>query len=88
MKKYMAIVVLIILAISAGSIYTQLQVYSELMREERTLRAELAKEEEALAKLKKEQEHYMSDAYVQKIAREHLGLVYQDEIVFMNDTNR
>jgi len=68
--------------------YNQWQEYNKLARQEAALEAELEKENETLARLKKEKDHYMSDAYVQKIAREELGMVYQDEIVFKNENTR
>ncbi|MDD3569702.1 MAG: cell division protein FtsL [Lachnospiraceae bacterium] len=34
--------------------------------------------------LKNEQEYYTSDVYIEKIAREQLGLIMPDEMVFKN----
>jgi len=86
--KLMIIGTLALLVMFSVPIYNQWQRLNELTREESALAAELEKETETLERLKKEKEHYMSDAYVQKIAREGLGLVYQDEIVFRNENTR
>jgi len=88
MKRFMVFFTLALLAMFAHPVYTQLLLYNDLTREEAALAAELEKENETLERLKKEKEHYMSDAYVQKIAREELGLVYQDEIVFKNENTK
>lgn len=43
-------------------------------------------EQEEQARLVKEKEHIQSDIYIEKVAREKLGLVKEDEIVFMEKT--
>ena len=86
MKKFTLVFMLALAFVFAGFIYAQMQLYQEYAREEKELLAELEKETETLNKLKKESENYLSDAYVEKIAREKLGLVRHDEIVFLKDT--
>ena len=68
-------------------IYTQAGSYLFYRAEEEAVRAELAEEWAEYHKLERESEQQMSDAYVEKIARE-MGLVHHDEIVFINDSAR
>ena len=88
MKKLMWILIIALMAMFAHPIYTQIRFLYELTAEEQTLLSELEKESETLARLKRENENVMSHSYVEKIAREKLGLVHQDEIVFINDNAR
>jgi len=88
MKKIITVFAVALMIAFTGVIYTQLSSYREYAAREAALRAELAKERETLQRLEREKELYMSDAYVEKIAREKLGLVRHDEIVFINDSAR
>jgi len=88
MKKIVAILAAALFVAFAGVIYTQLNLYREYAAEANALKAELAKESAVYQRLEREKEQYMSDAYVEKIAREKLGLVRHDEIVFINDAAR
>ena len=69
-------------------------VCANLVAQSRNLRA-LKEEETILAQkidaatseniqLKNQQEYYTSDVYIEKIAREQLGLIMPDEMVFKN----
>ena len=84
MKKAYFICVALLILIFAGIIYTMSQSYFEYNAERKALAAELKKELEINLRLEREKEQYMSDAYVERIARE-LGLVRHDEIVFINE---
>ena len=48
------------------------------------LAAELAREVQAGEDLRYRQAFYASDAYIEQLARERLGFIRQDEIVFQN----
>jgi len=48
------------------------------------LEAELTRERQAGADLRYRQAFYASDAYIERLARERLGFVRQDEILFQN----
>ena len=85
MKKIVAFFLITLFAVFSGFIYSQTRLINEYAREQAELDAELEKENANLERLMREKEQYMSDAYVEKIAREKLGLVRQDEIVFFND---
>jgi len=48
------------------------------------LQADLAREVQAGEDLRYRQAFYASDAYIERLARERLGFVRRDEIVFQN----
>ncbi|MBZ4668985.1 MAG: cell division protein DivIC [Epulopiscium sp.] len=56
----------------------------EKQKAEYSEKIQLAQEEQEL--LLKEKEYIQSDIYVEKVAREKLGMVKEDEIVFMEKT--
>ena len=87
-KKIVFLFVLTLSVVFSVFIYMQTRLYNEYALEEKRLETELAKERGDLNILLKEKENYLSDSYVEKIAREKLGLVRQDEIVFINDAVR
>ena len=87
MNKIVVILTLALFIIFSSVIVNQYNSYREYLNEENYLAAELEKERETLMKLEREKEQYMSDAYVEKIARE-IGLVRHDEIVFINDASK
>jgi len=49
-------------------------------------REKIRMEQEEQERLLKEKEYIQSDMYIEKVAREKLGLVKEDEIVFMEKT--
>ena len=85
MKKLYYVCIIALIALFAGIIYMHSLQYFEYRGEADVLAIELDKEKETLGRLEREKEQYMSDAYIEKIAREKLGLVRHDEIVFIND---
>ena len=88
MKKIMIIFVFALTVVFSNFIFTQMREYNNYLREEQMIAAELEKEREILNKLIREKEQGLTDAYVEKIAREKLGLVRHDEIVFINEAAR
>ena len=75
---------LFILAMFGGLIIIQMQNYSGYRRELDRLNAELAAEEQVAIDLRYQQAFIGSPAYIEQLAREMLGFVRQDEIVFRN----
>ncbi len=65
-------------------VWNQSRVLKELKAEEATLQAQLSEEQARSIELEKQQEYYTSDSYIEKVAREQLGLVKPDEVVFKN----
>jgi len=68
----------------AGLIAMQLSRYEEYRRELDRLTAELEQEQQVAVDLRYRQAFYDSDAYIELLAREMLGFVRQDEIIFQN----
>lgn len=79
----------IVLAIFfCSSVGVQMSKYYGYKEREKALAAELDKEKERTDELNKELRYYESDAYVEKIAREKLGLVKPGEILFYNEAGK
>lgn len=74
-----AIIILGVIGFSASSAYAKNQAYIE---QEIELMDELADEQERTAEIEVFKEYSQTDAYVEEVAREKLGLVYEDEIIF------
>ena len=75
---------LLIIGMFAGLIAIQLGSYSEYRRELDRLTAELRQEQRIGENLRYRQAFYESDAYIEQLAREMLGFIRQDEIIFRN----
>jgi cell division protein FtsB len=71
----------------AGLIAIQFSSYQEYRQELNRLAAELAQEEQIAVDLRYRQAFYESDAYIERLAREMLDFVRQDEIIFRNIAN-
>ncbi|MBE6013545.1 FtsB family cell division protein [Anaeropeptidivorans aminofermentans] len=66
--------------------YHQYTVYSELKAIETSLDEKIEAEKAVQEKLRLEMEYNLTDAYVEKIARERLGLFKSDEIIFIDES--
>ena len=88
MKKIVFIGIVILSVMFSSFIYAQLRLYNDYLREEQRLELELQKENQTRQRLEREMDNIFSDSYVEKIAREQLGLVRPDEIVFINSAAR
>ena len=66
------------------NVYSQSQTLYALKEEEEELKEQIAEEEEKNSELSLNKEYYTSDAYIEKVARERLGLIMPDEIEFVN----
>ena len=75
---------LLIIGMFAGLSIMQLNRYNGYRSELDRLTLELNREEQIAADLRYQQAFYESDAYVERLAREMLGFVRQDEIIFRN----
>ncbi len=68
----------------ASGIFWQYQSYRALTAEYELLEQQIAQEKSKLHDFQSQKEYYHSDAYIEKIAREKLGLVKSNEIVYIN----
>lgn len=66
------------------SIYSQNKTLNQLKEEEQRLTVQLDEELYKNIQLQNQQEYFTSDAYIEKVAREQLGYVLADEVVFKN----
>ena len=70
-----------VIAVGAGVTYRR-TVLKELTERGERLEAQVETARQENIKLTNEEEYFTSDAYIEKIAREQLGLVMPDEVVF------
>ena len=78
---------LLIAGVFTGLVITQMSRYEYYCRDLERLRAELAREQQIAYDLIYRRAFYESDAYIEQLARERLGFVRQDEIIFQNIAN-
>ena len=69
----------------AVSVYNQNQTLNDLRKEETAILQQIEKEKEKQLELQSRQSYYESDEYIEKVAREQLGLVKSGELVFINN---
>ncbi|MCL2421755.1 MAG: septum formation initiator family protein [Defluviitaleaceae bacterium] len=75
---------LLMLGMFVGLIAIQMGRYEDYRRELNRLNAELVQERRITADLHYQRAFYESDAYIERLARERLGFVRHDEIIFLN----
>ena len=79
----------LVLAVTFGSaIIMQYMDYRGLCLEEAALLQKIQAQEDKRADLDKDLDYFYSDAFVEKVAREELGLLRDDEILFINEARR
>ena len=66
-------------------VYKQNQTLDELRTEAAAIQKQIDEQEEEKLNLEGKQSYYESDEYIEKVAREQLGLVKSGEIVFVNN---
>ncbi|MBM6829857.1 septum formation initiator family protein [Anaerotignum lactatifermentans] len=78
-----AFLVVFVGAVGVG-MYWQMQEYRALQREAAELEQQIAQEQERALDFEAQKEYYNSDSYIEQIAREKLGLVKSNEILYIN----
>ncbi len=76
--------VVFFIAISVG-IGSQLSVYGKYKQEAEQILEQIQQEQEKNAEYLREKEYYNSDEYIEKVARQQLGLVMPNEILYVNN---
>ena len=66
------------------SLYSQAKTLYRLKNEESMITSQLESEKKRNLEITSSAEYYKSDAYIESVAREKLGLVMPGEIVFIN----
>ncbi len=75
---------LVFVCVICFNLYSQARTIYELKQEEIALNTEIEDEKKKNLELNVNQDYYTSDAYIEKVAREQLGLVKPGEIEFIN----
>lgn len=78
---------LLIVVMFSGLLVMQASRYSIARKELDRVQAELAHEERIYDDLQDQIVYYESDAYIEQLARDQLGYVRPDEIMFVNVAN-
>ncbi len=65
-------------------IFRQYQGYLDLKQEQTKILAQIKEEQEKKAEYENNKEYYQSDAYIEKVAREQLGLLKSNEVLYIN----
>ena len=82
--KAVAVFMVVFTAVVGVSVYGQTKELNELKKTEASILESIEQEKEKSVELKAEQDYYTSDAYIESVAREQLGLIMPDERVFIN----
>ncbi|MCI5679020.1 MAG: septum formation initiator family protein [Bacteroidales bacterium] len=72
-----------VVTVSVG-IGTQFIHYQELQEELAVVTAEIEKEQKRQLEFESRREYYTSDSYIEQVAREQLGMVKPNEILYIN----
>ena len=68
----------------ASNFFMQVNTYQDLKAQEEQLKQEIEEEKQKTIELETQREYYNSEAYVEKVAREQLGLIKPDEVLYIN----
>lgn len=72
-----------VVAVSVG-IAKQAVYYKEIQQEQEMVLAQIEEEKEKQAGFENRKEYYHSDAYIEQAAREQLGMIKPNEILYIN----
>lgn len=72
-----------VLAVIVG-VYWQYQKYRALQVEMADLEQQIAQEQQKMLDFEAKKDYYNSDSYIEQIAREKLGLVKSNEVLYIN----
>lgn len=78
------LIVLVLIAFFSCAIYIQYSYRMELYEKEQELEKKIAEQNELKEELINQSKYYEMDSYVEKIARENLGLVKPNEKIFID----
>ena len=89
LSKIIMILLSVFLIVTVGTVtYDNVKNYENLKNEEVILEDEIDKEIERQNELLLEIEYSFTESYVEKIAREHLGLIKDNEIIFVDENKK
>lgn len=70
---------ILVVLVTCGSLYRRLHSNKERIEE---LQSEIAKEEQRAEEIEEYKQYTKSREYIEEVAREKLGLVYEGEVIF------
>ena len=73
---------IMVVLVTCGSLYRRLHSNKERIEE---LRSEIAKEEQRAEEIEEYKQYTKSREYIEEVAREKLGLVYEGEVIFKEE---
>lgn len=82
--KLVTLFLLIFLCAVGINFFNQMQVYQDLEEQKALVLEQIEEERKRGIELSQQREYYTSDAFIEKMAREQLGLMKPDERVFIN----
>lgn len=83
-NKIYFITMICVFCVFSVAIFVQYQNKVELENQKNQVLEEIEKENKTTEELKKQSEYKDSDEYIEKIAREQLGLVKHNEVLFID----
>ena len=81
---FLRVLVLVFVVAVAVGIGRQAARYQEVKDETASVAAQVKEEKEKQQEFEARREYYTSDAYIEQIAREQLGMVKSNEILYIN----
>ncbi len=80
--KFVGIILTVFSVFVVANLVVQLNTYAQLKSEKEKIESRIAEENKKKEDYNNQMEYFSTDEYIEKIAREQLGLVMPDEIVF------
>lgn len=75
---------ILVILVTCGSLYRRLHSNKERIEE---LQSEIAKEEQRAEEIEEYKQYTKSREYIEEVAREKLGLVYEGEVIFKEESS-
>ncbi|MFV0315060.1 MAG: FtsB family cell division protein [Anaerotignum sp.] len=65
-------------------VVSRVKAYEEIKQERLEISAQIEEEKQKQQEYEKDKEYYNSDSYIEKIAREQLGMIKSNEVLYVN----
>lgn len=83
-SSFLRIFLLVFVCTVAVGIGNQANRYQELLEEKAALQNEIDAETARQSEFQKQQDYYNSDSYIEQMARDYLGMIKPNEILYIN----
>lgn len=84
MALTVVMLILVVVAVKSIELTEKLDYYRQ---QEEELKAEIAEEEERALEIEEYEKYTQTKMYIEEVARDKLGLVYEGEILFKDENN-